>query len=226
MIRTTNKLHRPIALAWILTIAGLIVVGATSAGSEGAFGQSPGMRQKRQGLTPVEERKDVKRPPMRPAAGAQFEPLSEQDLSYLRLVPKGVALPRVLIRVFRQLDLNEEQQARLEQLARRSGDQVPALNRLRKAQSELLDEALYGETFEPALIEKRASDLAATQGEIIKLQARLMSQIRQILRPEQGVKFRDLLTRERERLVEEGRQQNQSQNPSQNPLPNRPPDQP
>jgi Spy/CpxP family protein refolding chaperone len=83
-------------------------------------------------------------------------------------------------------------------LAKRAGNQVPALNRLRKAQSELLDEALYGEAFDPTVIDKRASDLAATQAEIIKMQARLMTQIRQILNPEQSAKFRTLLMRERD----------------------------
>ena len=85
---------------------------------------------------------------------------------------------------------------------------MPALNRLRKAQSELLDEALYGETFDPAVIDQRASDLAATQAEIIKLQAKVMTQIRKILTPQQGLKFRTLLTQERDRALEDQRQQN------------------
>lgn len=126
------------------------------------------------------------------------ESLTEEERRDMRLVPPGVAFPRVLIRVFRQLDLSNEQRERLEQLSRRAGNQVPALNRLRRAQSELLDEALYGENFDPQLVEKRANDLASTQAELIKLQARLMSSIRQILTPEQSAKFRELLTRERE----------------------------
>ena len=122
-----------------------------------------------------------------------------EDREFLRLVPQRVAAPRVLVRVFRELDLTEQQRAQLENLAKRSGNQVPALNRLRRAQSELLDEALYGENFDPGVIDQRASDLAATQAEIIKLQARVMAQIRKILTPEQGVKFRTLLTQERDR---------------------------
>ena len=136
-----------------------------------------------------------------------------QDREYLRLVPQGVAAPRVLVRVFRELDLTEAQRSNLENLAQRSGTQGPALNRLRRAQSELLDEALYGENFDPSLIDQRASDLAATQAEIIKLQARVMAQIRKILTPEQGLKFRTLLTQERDRAIEEQRFQNEPNQP-------------
>lgn len=152
-----------------------------------------------QGLAPGEKNPPNRQPVM---PRDRIDPLNEQDRRDMRLVPPGVAFPRALIRVFRELDLTDEQRNRLENLARRSGNQMPALNRLRKAQSELLDEALYGENFDPQKAEARANDLAATQAEIIKLQARLMSQIRQILTPEQGEKFRELLSREREQLIQ------------------------
>ena len=136
--------------------------------------------------------------------------LTEEDRRDMRLVPQGVAHPRALIRVFRELKLNDDQLQKLADLSRRSGNQMPMLNRLRKAQSDLLDEALYGENFDPKLIEKRAVDLSATQSEIIKQQARIMTEIRQILTPEQSARFRDLLTREREELI---REQLENRNP-------------
>lgn len=177
------------AVMMILVVTACGVTGA-DARQRGRIGQ----RQPQQGLRPGERNppnRPVNEPPMR-------ESLTEEERRDMRLVPPGVAFPRVLIRVFRQLDLSNEQRERLEQLSRRAGNQVPALNRLRRAQSELLDEALYGENFDPQLVEKRANDLASTQAELIKLQARLMSSIRQILTPEQSAKFRELLTRERE----------------------------
>jgi Spy/CpxP family protein refolding chaperone len=123
--------------------------------------------------------------------------LTEEERGDLRMVPPGVAFPRALIRVFRQLNLSNDQQLQLIRLRRQTGNQIPALQRLRRAQSELLDEALYGESFDQSTIEKRANDLAVTQGEIIRLQARVMAQIRQILTPEQGRRFRELLNQER-----------------------------
>lgn len=175
----------------------ILLVAAIGLCVEVAFAQQP-LRPRRQGLTPAEEKgNNPKRDAVR--RGVPGPPgLTPEEQEYVRLVPQGVAFPRILIRVFRELDLTAEQRTSLENLAKRAGNQVPALNRLRKAQSELLDEALYGETFDPAVIDKRASDLAATQAEIIKMQARLMTQIRHILNPEQSAKFRTLLMRERD----------------------------
>jgi Spy/CpxP family protein refolding chaperone len=158
------------------------------------------LRPRRDKLAPGEEKNPNAGRPSRRIDEGTFP--TAEDREYLRLVPQGVAAPRILVRVFRELDLSGEQRTHLENLAKRSGNQMPALNRLRRAQSELLDEALYGETFDPALIDQRASDLASTQAEIIKLQARVMAQIRKILTPEQGVKFRTLLTQERDRAID------------------------
>lgn len=208
MRRTTDQVSRRVR--WLGCFAVLLLSGAAIfMPGEGVMAQRP-LRPARESLTPAEERRaNAGRPGpgRRINEGVVGEP-SAQDREYLRLVPQGVAFPRALIRVFRELDLSDEQRTHLANLAKRSGNQMPALNRLRKAQSELLDEALYGETFEPAVIEQRAADLAATQAEIIKLQARLMSQIRQILKPEQGLKFRTLLIQERDRLIDAQRLQN------------------
>ena len=172
----------------------LVVLGtsAVSALAQGSFGQG-------QKLTPP--RRDPERMP--PRDRGRGNQLTEDDRKDLRLIPQGVAQPRILIRVFRELSLTGDQREKLAELSRKSGNQMPMLNRLRKAQSDLLDEALYGEKFDPTTIEKRAADLAGTQSEIIKHQARIMSDIRQILTPEQSARFRELLTKERENLLKE-----------------------
>jgi Spy/CpxP family protein refolding chaperone len=159
------------------------------------------LRQQRpKDLAPNEKAQPEKVQPNQPRGNRveAGEPINEQER---RLIPPGVAQPRILIRVFRQLDLTNEQRGRLEALSMRAGNQIPALNRLRRAQSELLDEALYGENFDAQKVDQRASELAATQAEIIKLQARLMSQIRQILTPEQSAKFRSLLLQEQQQQL-------------------------
>ena len=98
--------------------------------------------------------------------------------------------------MFSQLNLSGEQRAKLMQLNRETGNRMTVLNRLRQAQNEALEEALNGSEFDPKVVEQKASDLAATTTEIIKLQARIMAQIRQIMTPEQSVKFRELLQEE------------------------------
>src|SRR5678815_384744 len=171
-----TKLYLWIAL--VVVMAG----SAMTALAQGSFGQG-------QKLTPP--RRDPDRGTRDRGRGNQ---LTDDDRRDLRLIPQGVAQPRILIRVFRELSLTGDQREKLAELSRRSGNQMPMLNRLRKAQSDLLDEALYGEKFDPTIIEKRATDLAGTQSEIIKHQARIMSDIRQILTPEQSARFRELLT--------------------------------
>ena len=115
------------------------------------------------------------------------------------MVVAGIARPIALIRVFRQLDLTDEQREKLRDLSRRVGNGIPVLNRLRKAQSDALDEAIYSANFDPKIVESRAADLAATQAEITKLQARVMTEIRQILTQQQATRFRELLIKERDR---------------------------
>ena len=197
---TTDKSTAVVSRLRVKSVLWLILmVAAMGWCAEVALAQPP-LRQRRQGLTPAEEKGNNPKRDAPRRGGPGPAGLTPEEQEYVRLVPQGVAFPRILIRVFRELELTPEQRTHLENLAKRAGNQVPALNRLRKAQSELLDEALYGESFDPAVIDKRASDLAGTQAEIIKIQARLMTQIRQILNPEQSSKFRTLLMRERDGL--------------------------
>lgn len=118
----------------------------------------------------------------------------------LELVPLGVARPVPLILAFRQINLSDDQKMKLRNLTRQTGKQIQVLNRLQRAQNEALEEALYSQNFDLKLVEQRAADVANTQGELVKAQARVMAQIRQILRPEQAMRFREFLNEERNRL--------------------------
>jgi Spy/CpxP family protein refolding chaperone len=189
---SSSRLRLTAVMAIVLTLF------AFELQSEAMQRGSPGRK-----LTPPTGRREDPPRPSDSQRNPRRPDFTEEDRRDMRLVPQGVAYPRALIRVFRELKLNEDQLERLTQLSRRSGNQIPMLNRLRKAQSDLLDEALYGENFDPKLVEKRAADLSSTQSEIIKQQARIMSEIRQILTPGQSAQFRDLLTREREELIRE-----------------------
>jgi|GEM_PF-1883477 len=136
---------------------------------------------------------------------------TEQEL---RMVPRGVMRADALIRTFRQLNLSDDQRIKLRDLTRQAGNQIPILNQLHRAQFEALNEAIYGQNFDPKLVEQRAAELAATQAELTKLKARVQAQIRQILTPEQSLKFRELLEQELNRPVEA---QPQSQAPPNKP---------
>lgn len=115
-----------------------------------------------------------------------------------RLIPLGIG-PRqriALLRVFNQLNLSAEQRTKLAQLRRETGNRLMILNKKRQLQNEELEEALYGANFDPQTVEQKAADLGATTTEMIRLQARILSQIRQIMTPEQALRFRELLQEE------------------------------
>lgn len=159
----------------------------------------------------------VKTTPPQPAgaaadteAGQETDPQA-QRLTNERIVPFGIGIQqrRILLQVFEQLDLSAQQRGQLAQLRRDTGRRLDVLNRLRRAQNEALDESLYGTNFNSQEVEKRAADLAATSAEIIKLQATIISGIRQIMTPEQSARFRELLQEElRRRPVLPQRQPN------------------
>jgi Spy/CpxP family protein refolding chaperone len=150
--------------------------------------------------------------PNRPGANRAEERRGDFTRQELSLLPPGISRAPALLLVFRQLNLSPEQQERLRNSARLTGNQLPVLNRLRRAQNEALEEAIHGTNFDPKVVEQRAADLAATQAEIIKVQARVMSQIRQVLTQEQAQRFRELLDDERRRAIEGQPPQNQQGN--------------
>lgn len=156
-------------------------------------------RGRQKELTPAEKEAPARRQGQGqsrdPGPEAQFTPRER-----LMLIP-GIARPIAFVRVLRQLDLTPEQQEKMIVLGRRTGNQIPVLTRLRRAQNDALDEAIYSSNFDLKVVEQRAADLAATQAELTKLQARVMAEIRQILTSEQAIKFRELLIQERDRLA-------------------------
>jgi Spy/CpxP family protein refolding chaperone len=133
-------------------------------------------------------------PNQRPALLKEFSP------EELELVPLGIDRPAPLLYVFRQLNLSGEQKTKLRNLVLQIGKQIVVARGLQRAHNIALDEALYAHNFDPKLVEQRAAELANAQAELIKAQARVMSQIRQILTPEQAARFRELLDEERRRL--------------------------
>ena len=129
---------------------------------------------------------------------AQTENPQAQSVPDERLIPLGIG-PRqrmAMVRVFNQLNLSADQRARLFQLRRETGNRLLLLNRKRQIQNEELDEVMYGASFDPKMVEQKANDLAATTTEIIRLQSSILSQIRQIMTPEQALKFRELMQEE------------------------------
>ena len=138
--------------------------------------------------------------PEKPKGAGLQKPFTAEER---RMVIRGIGRPEALLRTLRQLNLSDDQRAKMIEVARREGNRLPVLNQLFRAQNLALEEAISRANFDPKLVEQRANELAETAAQRIKAQAQIMSQIRQILTPEQGIRFRELMEQERNRLAEE-----------------------
>jgi Spy/CpxP family protein refolding chaperone len=190
-------MRNKIALALFVALA--YCVGWGSSGAAAPQGNQAGikevLRQSEQPQRPARPLRQVlppaRRQELKRAAVGQF---TEDEI---RMVPRGIVRPDAMIRTFRRLDLSDEQRAKLRELARHYGNRLPALNQLQMAQNLALEEAIYSPDFDPQVVEQKVNELAATQTERLKLQTRIMLELRQILTPEQVLKFREYLEEER-----------------------------
>jgi hypothetical protein len=110
-----------------------------------------------------------------------------------QMVIPGFGRPVVYLIVLRQLNLTEQQKQSIKAIRQRVGLQLRSL-RLQYAQLDnQLEEAIYGEAFDP----KRVEELSAQSGQklaaIARLQASIETEFRQILTPDQHFVFRHLI---------------------------------
>ena len=91
--------------------------------------------------------------------------------------------------IFRQIGLNQEQQERMVKIRTAHDDEIVASGRdLRRAQRGL-DEAIMNPQYNPAEVNRRIEQLAQAQAERVRVMQRVKAEIRQVLTPEQVMKF-------------------------------------
>lgn len=120
-----------------------------------------------------------------------------------RALELGKVPSPMLDRLLLQLELKDEQKLLLQPVRRKYNLEIQRLLRLVKAKQDVFDDAMNAAEFNPDDIERKADDLAKTQGELLRTQTRQMIEIRKILTPEQFVKFHDLLQEERRKTLQQ-----------------------
>lgn len=105
----------------------------------------------------------------------------------------GFGSPPAMMILMRQLDLTAEQKEKFKGLKRQIGQKLVNLQTEKRAAEAQLEEAIYGEHFDPQKVETLAAQSAEKTSEIIKTQAFIESQFRQILTPDQFYVFRFLI---------------------------------
>ena len=147
-----------------------------------------------------------------PAPGANVK-AQEQAAPPAQQQPGGRARG---LNLMQRLSLSREQRLRLRELRRQSEPEVRELaRRLRRARLAL-DEAIYADTTDEALVEQRSRELSAAQSALTLLRAANELKVRRVLTPEQLQLFRSL-RREAQRRQMLRRRMNRATRPSATP---------
>ncbi len=109
--------------------------------------------------------------------------------------PQSAAMERAM----REIDLSQEQIAKIRKIRQQNALKLRDLNRLRRSYADVLDAAIFSENFDRAEVEKKAKELATADANIVQTQWQMMIDIRQELSAEQAKKLRQILEEEKSR---------------------------
>jgi Spy/CpxP family protein refolding chaperone len=109
--------------------------------------------------------------------------------------------PARALKLMQRLNLSREQRQQLREIRSQSEPEVRAQTRHVRLARRALDEAIYADTIDDALIEQRAREFSAAQAALTRLRAATELKIRRVLTEEQLRLFRDLRQQEQRRLM-------------------------
>ena len=119
----------------------------------------------------------------------------------------GITNPRlqaiVLDRFLPQIDLSQEQQAKIKNLRFQHVRKMQNLLALERSHMKAYDDALFDLTLDQKEIEKRMTQLAEVRTDMLTAQARFFIELRQFLTPEQFAKLRQLMEDERQKNLQQ-----------------------
>jgi Spy/CpxP family protein refolding chaperone len=131
--------------------------------------------------------------------------------------------PARALNLMQRLNLTREQRERLREIRGQSEVEMRTLTRRVRLARRALDEAIYADAVDDALIEQRSRELAAAQSALVHLRAATELKVRRILTDEQLRLFRNLRQQAQRRLLLQ-RRMNRAPRPSATPSPNEPDD--
>jgi Spy/CpxP family protein refolding chaperone len=100
--------------------------------------------------------------------------------------------PARALNLMQRLNLSREQRLRLREIRRQSEPEVRAHTRRVRLARRALDEAIYADSADEALVEQRSRELSAAQSALVRLRAATELKVRRVLTDEQLRLFRDL----------------------------------
>ena len=103
--------------------------------------------------------------------------------------------------LMQRLNLTPEQRRQLREIRRQSEPELRANTRRVRLARRALDEAIYADAVDDAVVEQRASELSAAQTALVRLRASTELKVRRVLTAEQLRLFRDLRRQAQQRLM-------------------------
>ncbi|HEX8150160.1 MAG TPA: Spy/CpxP family protein refolding chaperone [Pyrinomonadaceae bacterium] len=100
--------------------------------------------------------------------------------------------PARALNLMRRLNLSREQRLRLREIRGQSEAELRAHTRRVRLARRALDEAIYADAADEALVEQRTRELSAAQSALVRLRAATELKVRRVLTDEQLRLFRDL----------------------------------
>lgn len=96
------------------------------------------------------------------------------------------------LNLMQRLSLSREQRQQLREIRRLSETELRAHTRRVRLARRALDEAIYADAVDEALVEQRSRELSAAQSALVRLRAATELKVRRVLTAEQLRLFRDL----------------------------------
>lgn len=109
--------------------------------------------------------------------------------------------PARALNLMQRLNLSREQRQQLREIRRQSEPAVRAHTRRVRLARRALDEAIYADTLDEALVEQRSRELTAAQSALVHLRAATELSIRRILTADQLQLFRTLRQQAQQRQM-------------------------
>jgi len=208
-------------------------MGGKGANPPKAGGQRPAQqRAERRPQRPAEVRQDTTRPggdKTKTPAGQDQQ--NNRTLSDQQKQPKpgqnqsATGRPRPALdrqeiarqNILKQIGLNPEQQERMVRIRNTHSDEIELTGRKVRLAQRGLDEAIMNPQYNEAEINRRIEDLAQAHADQVRLRQRIRAEIRQVLTPEQVMKFNQVQREIQQRNQELKRIEMQQTSPDKSP---------
>lgn len=124
------------------------------------------------------------------------------------LNPNGLKKQQLQQRVMQAIGLTPVQRMRIQEIRRSHDDDLIAAGRRIRQARQALDRAIMNETYSESDVQRATEALAGAQGDKIRLESNVRSQVRGVLTPDQVQRFHQL-QREMRRDMKEQQQKDQ-----------------